>query len=83
MTALTRTITDILRQTKREIDLVREYRTRLISDVVTGKLDVRHAAARHPDELDTAELPHDTDSLDDAEEDSVAEPDAALAETDA
>jgi type I restriction enzyme S subunit len=26
---------------KREIDLIREYRTRLIADVVTGKLDVR------------------------------------------
>ncbi len=25
----------------REIDLVREYRTRLIADVVTGRLDVR------------------------------------------
>jgi len=29
---------------EREIDLVCEYRTRLIVDVVTGKLDVRHAA---------------------------------------
>ena len=27
------------------IDLLREYRTRLIADVVTGKLDVRAAAA--------------------------------------
>ena len=27
--------------TQREIDLIREYRTRLIADVVTGKLDVR------------------------------------------
>ncbi|HSV93827.1 MAG TPA: hypothetical protein VLH81_12155, partial [Desulfobacterales bacterium] len=27
-----------------------EYRTRLIADVVTGKLDVREAAARLPDE---------------------------------
>jgi len=33
-----------------EIDLLREYRTRLIADVVTGKLDVRQAAARLPDE---------------------------------
>ena len=30
---------------KHEIDLLREYRTRLIADVVTGKLDVREAAA--------------------------------------
>ena len=34
---------------KQEIELLREYRTRLISDVVTGKLDVREAAAALPD----------------------------------
>jgi len=41
----------------REIELLREYRTRLVADVVTGKLDVREAAARLPDEPapDTAE----------------------------
>ena len=33
-----------------EIDLLREYRTRLIADVVTGKLDVREAAATLPEE---------------------------------
>ena len=44
-----------------EIELLREYRTRLIADVVTGKLDVREAAARLPDgeaepeQFDTAE----------------------------
>lgn len=35
---------------QREIDLLREYRTRLIADVVTGKLDVREAAAKLPEE---------------------------------
>lgn len=30
-----------IQRARREIDLIREYRTRLISDVVTGKLDVR------------------------------------------
>ena len=34
---------------EREIDLLCEYRTRLVADVVTGKLDVREAAARLPD----------------------------------
>jgi type I restriction enzyme S subunit len=40
-----------------EIELLREYRTRLVTDVVTGKLDVREAAARLPDEtlLENAE----------------------------
>ena len=33
----------------RQIDLLREYRTRLIADVVTGKLDVRAAAASLPE----------------------------------
>ena len=33
----------------REIELLREYRTRLIADVVTGKLDVRAAAAGLPE----------------------------------
>ena len=35
----------------KQIDLIREYRTRLISDVVTGKLDVREAVANLPDDL--------------------------------
>ena len=33
---------------EREIQLLQEYRTRLISDVVTGKLDVREAAKNLP-----------------------------------
>ena len=40
---------------EREIALLREYRTRLIADVVTGKLDVREAAARLPDEAEEPE----------------------------
>ena len=38
-----------IERSSREIDLLREYRTRLIADVVTGKLDVREAAARLPE----------------------------------
>ena len=34
----------------REIDLLGEYRTRLVADVVTGKLDVCEAAASQPNE---------------------------------
>jgi type I restriction enzyme S subunit len=30
---------------KREVELIREYRTRLVADVVSGQLDVRAAAA--------------------------------------
>jgi type I restriction enzyme S subunit len=35
--------------TQREIALIQEFRTRLIADVVTGKLDVRAAAASLPE----------------------------------
>ena len=43
---------------EREIELLREYRTRLVADVVTGKLDVREAAARLPEET----LPNTTEN---------------------
>lgn len=46
-----------------EITLIREYRTRLIADVVTGKLDVREAADRLPEWAveGSAEEPEETD----------------------
>ncbi len=55
---------------EREIELLREYRTRLVADVVTGKLDVREAALHLPDEAppdtveDDAELNPDPDATD-------------------
>lgn len=68
--------------TQTQISLLTEYRTRLIADVVTGKLDVREAAARLPDEaeelepLDEAEAETDAedaaDGLDDATEEAEA-----------
>jgi type I restriction enzyme, S subunit len=36
----------VLSQIQREIDLILEYRTRLVRDVVTGQLDVREAASK-------------------------------------
>ena len=53
----TRPIATAISRLEREIELLREYRTRLVADVVTGKLDVREAAARLPegDAPDTAE----------------------------
>ena len=38
----------LISSTRHEIDLLHEYRNRLISDVVTGKMDVREAAAHFP-----------------------------------
>lgn len=56
--------------TEREIELLREYRTRLTSDVVTGKLDVRAAAAGLPDEVDVLddEPAEDDDVIEEVEE---------------
>jgi type I restriction enzyme S subunit len=66
----TRDIVATIQRVEREISLLREYRTRLIADVVTGKLDVREAAAHLPesapeiaDELDGAEADEALDDL--------------------
>jgi type I restriction enzyme, S subunit len=60
--------------TEREIDLLREYRTRLITDVVTGKLDVREAAAKLPYKDDAQDEPilTDEEAESDLEESTVA-----------
>jgi type I restriction enzyme S subunit len=63
----------------REMRLLREFRTRLIADVVTGKLDVREAAARLPQEaedvepLDEAEAEGDAEQSDAGDGDGVPE----------
>lgn len=46
----TATLTTAIARYEREITLLREYRIRLTADVVTGKLDVRAAAAQLPKE---------------------------------
>lgn len=51
--------------TRREIELLREYRTRLIADVVTGKVDVREVAAQLPEEEAGSE--EDSDEFTDLE----------------
>jgi len=57
----TKSSEDAVDRTKREIELLREFRTRLVADVVTGKLDVRAAAAKLPAEeteaVTSADLP--------------------------
>jgi type I restriction enzyme S subunit len=56
---------------ERENDLLREYRTRLVAAVVTGKLDVRVAATRLSDEApldsieDVADLGDEAETADD------------------
>ncbi|MBB1078134.1 hypothetical protein HUU62_27455, partial [Rhodoferax sp. 4810] len=58
-------------RTEHEIALMQEYRTRLTSDVVTGKLDVREAAAHLP-ELN-ADFDTDPSSIDESLDDSELE----------
>lgn len=56
---------------ERGVSLLREYGVRLVADVVTGKLDVREAAAQLPDEVEEQEPLDDTDAL--AQDDEATE----------
>jgi type I restriction enzyme S subunit len=56
---------------EREVDLLREYRMKLVADVVTGKLDVRETAARLPDEVLEPEQPDAPTEGDEPDEDAV------------
>jgi type I restriction enzyme S subunit len=52
---------------EREIELLLEFRTRLTADVVTGKLDVREAATRLPEEAAVETADDFIDDTDDSE----------------
>ena len=58
----------LMEQQQRQLQFFNEFRTRLITDVVTGKLDVREAASRLPDEVEEPEPREETDALTDGEE---------------
>ncbi len=66
----TRAFGPLVEAAKREIDLLREYRARLVADVVTGQLDVRAAAGwlrgLVPD-VAAAEATDDETDIDDGE----------------
>ena len=59
-----------IERARRQAALVEEYRTRLVADVVTGKLDVREASASLPDE---AEDDEDEPMAEDMEGDAFAD----------
>ena len=63
--------TTAIARTEREIALMQEYRTRLTADLVTGKLDVREAAAKlpeeKPEEVGESDLSEDETELEEAE----------------
>lgn len=72
----TKRLAQIIDRTRREIDLISEYRTRLISDVVTGKLDVRGVELPATDEaevLEDIEIDEDTESEELIESEEVAD----------
>jgi type I restriction enzyme S subunit len=68
-----------VRQIEREIALIQEFRTRLVADVVTGKLDVRAVGATLPDvtEIEPIDDLVEGDDLDDAVDDAENEEVAA------
>lgn len=58
----------LIDRARSEIDLIREYRTRLIADVVTGKLDVLEVAANLPEEAEEMEAFDEIDANENGEE---------------
>jgi type I restriction enzyme S subunit len=65
---LTADLNTAIHRLEREIALLREYRTRLVADVVTGQLDVRPAAPHLPAE--PSEAPGASDDLEPEDPDS-------------
>jgi len=74
-------LSELINRARGEISLLREYRTSLIADVVTGKLDVREAAARLPDEAGDEVVLDDHEPVAEDEDESIGvDPDADLEE---
>jgi len=68
---------------EREIDLLLEYRTRLIADLATGKLDVREVATRLPEEADEPEALCETEVESEAVETDASDIDEVPEEAEA
>ena len=66
---------------RRQLELVQEYRARLIADVVTGKLDVREAAAQLPEEDDDRDSTEKDGLLADGMEGDLSSADASAEES--
>ena len=73
----TRVLELAVARAERETSLLHEFRTRLIAEVVTGKLDVREAASRLPDEVEEPEPLDETDALTEGKEEPSDDLDAA------
>ena len=62
-----RPLNEAILRLEREIELLREYRSRLVADIVTGKLDVREAAACLSEDATAGIESEPTDETDDPE----------------
>jgi type I restriction enzyme S subunit len=65
-------IEEVKERARREVALLGEYRTTMITDVVTGKTDVREATTHLPDEAGESEL-ESLEELFDESSDGVTE----------
>ena len=72
-------IVSAITKAEAEILLIREYRVRLVADVVTGKLDVREAATKLSEVIESGDTEFDAEeeSEDDSTEEIAAEDQAA------
>ena len=70
----------VRQQARLSEQLLKEYRTRLIADVVTGKLDVREAAALLPDNLEDEDPIDEDNSLEEETYEDSHDPDVAAEE---
>lgn len=59
----THSIESTLIRTRKEITLIKEFHIGLIANVVTGKLDVREAAAKLPDGVEEPEVEEEIDEI--------------------
>jgi len=73
LAAETQPLTSAITRLEREISLLREYRTRLVADVVTGKLDVRGVTLPAESEPPAA-LAAETTELDSSEPEEAESP---------
>ena len=79
--AQTSGLTVAIARARRQLELVQEYRTTLIADVVTGKLDVRGAAAQLPEEDDDRDSIEEDGLLADGMEGDLSSADASAEES--
>ena len=72
------TLDSAIARARSEIELIREYRTRLVADVVTGQLDVRHLELPEIDEsliesIESVDQDVEEDQIEPTEEEAVVE----------